>query len=59
VFSKVTAYVGLVGGIVGLAYGVTVFVPYSSFVLIPLAISFILLGIWLLLAGSRLYSLGK
>ena len=59
VFRKVTAHVGAVGRIVGLAYGITVFVPHSSSVLILLAIAFILLGVWLLPAGSRLYRLGK
>jgi hypothetical protein len=59
VFSKATAYVGIVASIAALAYGATVFVPYSSSLGILLAIAFVLFGVWLLLAGSRLYRLGK
>ena len=59
VFSKATAYVGIVGSIIGLAYGMTVFVPYSSSLEILVSIAFVLFGVWLLLAGSRLYRLGK
>jgi hypothetical protein len=59
VFSKATAYVGIAASIVGLAYSATVFVPYSPSLEILVAIALVLFGVWLLLAGSRLYGLGK
>jgi hypothetical protein len=59
VFSKATAYVGIVGSIVSFVYGITVFVPYSSSLAVILVIEFILIVIWLLLVGYRLYRLGK
>jgi len=59
VFSRATAYVGIAASIAGLAYGFTVLVPYSASLEILLAIAFVLFGVWGLLAGYRLYRLGK
>jgi hypothetical protein len=59
VFNKATAYVGIAGSIASIVYGITIFVPYSSSLAIFLVLAFILFGIWLLLAGYRLYGLGK
>ena len=56
IFSRATAYLGIVVSIVGFIYGISVFVPPLA---IFLAIVILLLGIWLLLAGYRLYRLGK
>jgi hypothetical protein len=59
IFSRATAYVGIAASIIGLVYGLTVFVPYSSSLAVLLALMLILFAVWLLLAGSRLYRLGK
>lgn len=59
IFSRATAYVGIAASIICIAYGLTVFVPYSSFVDALQAIAIMLLAIWLLLTGSGLYRLGK
>ena len=56
IFSKATAYVGIAGSIVGLAYVLNIFVPALT-ILLPFEI--ILFGIFFLLAGSKLYGLGK
>jgi uncharacterized protein DUF4386 len=56
VFSKRTAYVGIAAGIVGIAAGFYVFLP----ALAALGLLFsLLLGAWSLMAGRRLYRLGK
>jgi len=59
IFSRATAYVGMAGSIVGFAYGLTVFVPYSSSLDVLLVLMIVLLAVWLLLTGNRLYRLGK
>jgi hypothetical protein len=56
IFSRVTAYLGIAGSIVGFVYGISVFVPALA---MSVAIAIVLDGIWGLLAGSRLYRLGK
>jgi hypothetical protein len=56
VFGKRTAYVGIVTGIVGIVAGFYVFVP--ALVLFTL-LSLLILGAWCLMAGQRLYQLGK
>jgi len=56
VFGKRTAYVGIVTGIVGIVAGFYVFVP--ALVLFTL-LSLLTLGAWCLMAGRRLYQLGK
>jgi len=59
IFSKATSYAGIAGSIIGIGYGLTVFVPYSSSLAILLALMIILFTAWLLLAGYRLYGLGR
>jgi hypothetical protein len=59
VFGRVTGYVGILASIAGLAYGFTVLLPYSSSSALLLVVNFILFGVWSLLAGYRLYRLGK
>jgi hypothetical protein len=56
VFSKVTAYLGIVASIVSFVYGISLFVPALA---MSIVIAFVLAGIWSLLAGSRLCRLGK
>ena len=56
VFSRVTAYLGIIASIVGFVYGISVFVPALA---MSIVIAIVLSGIWGLLAGSRLYRLGK
>jgi len=56
VFGKPTAYVGIVAGIVGIVGGFYVFVP--ALVLFTV-LSSLILGAWCLMAGRRLYQLGK
>jgi hypothetical protein len=56
VFSKATAYLGLAVGIVGLVYSISLFVPALA---MAAAITLFLWGVWFLLAGYRLYRLGK
>ena len=57
VFSKATAYLGIVTGILSLVAGVG-FATVPALGIFPL-IWFILLGIWWLLVGSKLYKLGR
>ncbi len=56
VFGKPTAYVGIVAGIVGIAGGFYMFVPALTLFLV---LFIPLLGAWCLMAGRRLYQLGK
>jgi hypothetical protein len=56
VFGKRTAYVGIVTGIVGIVAGFYVFVPALA---LFTGFSSLLLGAWCLMAGRRLYRLGK
>jgi uncharacterized membrane protein len=56
VFSRVTAYLGIVGSIVGLVYGISLFVPALA---MSVVVAIVLAGIWGLLAGFRLHRLGK
>ena len=56
IFSRVTAYLGIVTSIVGLVYGISLFVPALA---MSVVVAGVLDGIWGLLAGSRLYKLGK
>jgi hypothetical protein len=56
VFSRVTAYLGIVTSIAGFVYGISLFV---SALAMSIVIAIVLSGIWGLLAGSRLYRLGK
>jgi len=56
IFSKVTAYLGIVASIAGFVYGISLFVPALA---MSVVIALVLSGIWGLLAGSRLYRLGK
>jgi Domain of unknown function (DUF4386) len=56
VFGKLIAYLGIVVGIVGTAAGFYVFVPALAIVTLPVLLAF---GIWCVLAGLRLYRLGK
>jgi hypothetical protein len=59
VFGRVTGYAGIAASIAGLAYGFTVLIPYSPTWAVLSAANFILFGVWSLLAGYRLYRLGK
>jgi hypothetical protein len=56
VFGKATAYVGIAASIAGFVEGIRLFVPALA---ISGAIAIVLLGIWSLLVGYRLYRLGK
>jgi len=56
IFSKATAYVGIATSIAGFVYAISVFVPALG---IFIAVALLVGGIWGLLAGSRLYRLGK
>jgi len=56
VFGKLIAYLVIVVGIVGTAAGFYVFVPALAIVTLPVLLAF---GIWCVLAGLRLYRLGK
>jgi hypothetical protein len=56
VFSKPTAYAGIVASVEGIVGGFYVVLPALALLLIPCLITF---GIWSLLAGSRLYKLGN
>jgi hypothetical protein len=56
VFSKRTAYVGIAAAIVGIAAGFYVFHPALATFGLPFAL---LTGVWSLMAGRRLYQLGK
>jgi hypothetical protein len=56
VFSKLTAYVGIVASIEGIVGGFYVVLPALAVFLVPCLIAF---GIWSLLAGTRLYKLSK
>jgi Domain of unknown function (DUF4386) len=56
VFSKLTAYVGIIAGIVGIIAGFYVFVPALTVLTLLALLTF---GLWCALAGPRLYRLGK
>jgi hypothetical protein len=56
VFSKLTAYLGIVVGILGTVVGFYVFVPALTLATLPVILAF---GIWCVLAGRELYRLGK
>jgi len=56
IFSRVTAYLGIVASIVGFVYSISLFVPALAMADV---IAVVLYVIWLLLVGSRLYKLGK
>jgi hypothetical protein len=56
VFSKPTAFVGIVASIEGMVGGLYVVYPALAALLVPCLIAF---GLWGLLAGSRLFKLGK
>jgi len=55
VFSKVTAWVGIVAAMEGIAGAFYVVVPALALLLVPSLVAF---AIWCLLAGRRLYGLG-
>jgi Domain of unknown function (DUF4386) len=55
VFSRPTAWVGIVASAEGLVGGFYVLVPVLAVLLVPSLLAF---GIWSLLAGTRLYRLG-
>jgi hypothetical protein len=55
IFTRATAYVGIATNVVGLVYASSLFVPALASVDV---VWLILLVIWLLLAGFRLYRLG-
>ncbi len=57
IFSKGTAYVGISASIVGFVYGISLFVPALS--AISLVIATILIAVFCLVVGSKLYKLGK
>jgi hypothetical protein len=56
VFTKLTAYLGIVVGILGIVVGFYVFVPALTIATLPVILAF---GIWCVLAGRELYRLGK
>ena len=56
IFSRVTAYLGIVTSIAGFVYSISLFVPALA---MSIVIAMVLFAIWLLLAGYRLYNLGK
>jgi len=56
IFSRVTAYLGIVASIAGFVYSISLFVPALA---MSIVIAMVLFAIWLLLAGYRLYKLGK
>jgi hypothetical protein len=56
VFGKLTAYLGVVAGIVGTVAGFYVFMPALAVLLSPTLIVF---GLWCVLAGRKLYRLVK
>jgi hypothetical protein len=56
VFSKLTAYIGIAVGIAGTVASFYVFVPALTVLNIPTLVAF---GLWCVLAGRRLYQLGK
>ena len=56
VFGKLTAYVGIVAGIVGIVAGFYVFVSALTVLTLLALLTF---GLWCVLAGVRLYRLGK
>ena len=56
VFTKLTAYLGIVVGIVGTVAGFYVYVPALT---VLTALTLVAFGLWCVLAGIRLYRLGK
>jgi hypothetical protein len=56
VFTKLTAYLGIVVGILGIVVGFYVYVPALTIAALPVILAF---GIWCVLAGRELYRLGK
>ncbi|MHB1414225.1 MAG: hypothetical protein ACYC1C_03150 [Chloroflexota bacterium] len=56
VFSRLTAYLGIVASIEGIVGGFYVLLPALAVFLVPCLITF---GIWLLLTGSKLYRLSN
>ncbi len=56
IFSKPTAYVGMAAAILGIAGGISIVIPPAGVLVV---FSLIVFAIWLLLAGYRLYNLGK
>jgi hypothetical protein len=56
VFSKLTAYLGIAVGIVATVAGFYVFLPALAVLTLPSLVAF---GLWCVLAGRRLFRLGK
>jgi Domain of unknown function (DUF4386) len=56
IFSRPTAYVGIVASVEGILGGFYVVVPALGVLLVPCLVAF---GVWALLAGSRLHALGS
>lgn len=56
VFTRLTAYLGIVAGILGVVAGFYVYVPALAVLAIPALFTF---GLWCVLAGIKLYRLGK
>jgi len=56
IFSKSTAYLGIAASIVGFAYSISIFAPSLAILVV---IEVLIFAVWFMLAGYRLYRLGK
>jgi len=56
IFSKPTAYLGIAASILGFVYPTSVFVPSLSMIVV---IEVLIFAVWFIVAGLRLYRLGR